>query len=71
MGIDRYMTMAEAIYYWDISKYKLNKKLQDEAFITAYVDEKLVKFFEHPENKKRYWIISNAAMEHWYGPKKR
>lgn len=71
MGIDRYMTIAEAIYYWDISKYKLNKKLQDEAFIAAYVDEKLVKFFEHPENKKRYWIISNVAMEHWYGPKKR
>ena len=44
MGIDRYMTIAEAIYYWDVSKYKLNKRLQDDEFIMPYVEEKLVKF---------------------------
>lgn len=71
MGIDRYMTIAEAIYYWDVSKYKLNKRLQDDEFIMPYVEEKLVKFFDHPENNKRHWIISQTAMEHWYGQKKR
>ncbi|GJM84114.1 hypothetical protein HMSSN139_66100 [Paenibacillus sp. HMSSN-139] len=72
MSINYYMTPAEAAYQWGIpqetvkSKLKpsINKKLDD------MIDRGLIKYFQHPEGKRREWIISADAMKEWFGEKK-
>lgn len=72
MNINDYMTPAEAAYRWGIpqetvkSKLKpsINKKLDD------MIDRGLIKYFQHPEGKRREWIISADAMREWFGKKK-
>lgn len=72
MNINDYMTPAEAAYRWGIpqetvkSKLKpsINKKLDD------MIDRGLIKYFQHPEGKRREWIISADAMREWFGEKK-
>ena len=76
--IEKYMTPLEASYLWGVpretlkNKYSpstLSKKRQEE--LNNMIEQGLVKFFKHPDRKRKEWIISKQAMIRWFGnPKK-
>lgn len=68
MGIDNYMTVQEAVNRWEITVYRLNKKLSDNDLIRRAVDDKILKNFKADATDKNNWIISKKFMEMWFGP---
>ncbi|HHY72289.1 MAG TPA: DNA-binding protein [Bacillus bacterium] len=73
--IDKYMSVAEAAYRWNVKKETIKNKLKP-AFPVAWeqteamIEQGLLKYFQHPEGKYKEWTISSAAMEKWFGPEK-
>ena len=68
MGIDNYMTVQEAVKRWEITLYRLNKKLSDNDLMRRAVDDKILKNFKVDTTDKNNWIISKKFMEMWFGP---
>ncbi|MEH6933521.1 DNA-binding protein [Bacillus sp. JJ783] len=75
--IDKYMTPSEAAFYWGILretiKNKYSPSLMNEKQINdleRMLQEGLVKYFLHPEGKRKEWIISRQAMYEWFGEPK-
>lgn len=68
MGIDNYMTVQEAVKRWEITLYRLNKKLSDNDLMRRAVDDKILKNFKAETTDKNNWIISKKFMEMWFGP---
>lgn len=72
--IQKYMTPAEAVYRWNIARETLRDKynptrITDEkrASIQNMLDKGLLKFFLHPKGQRKEWIISEQAMNIWFG----
>lgn len=67
--IDKYMTIPEAAHKWCISqetvKNKLKPSLNDDQ-INLMINQGLIKYFQKPNGQRKYWIISEKAMEHWF-----
>ncbi|MCD4642732.1 DNA-binding protein [Bacillus hominis] len=75
--IDKYMTPSEAAFYWGIPretiKNKYSPSLMNEKQINdleRMLQEGLVKYFLHPEGKRKEWILSRQAMYEWFGEPK-
>lgn len=73
-GIDAYMTISEAAYRWGIPqetiKNKLKPSIVGQESIDRMIEAGLIKYFQKPNGKLKEWIISEDAMEIWFGPKK-
>ena len=69
MKINNYMTVKEASYRWGIEYRTLREKLniKRRPSLQNDLDNGLVKYFKAPDAKQGEWIISNTAMEKWYG----
>lgn len=70
--IDNYMTPAEAAYKWGLNPETVKSRLKPSLYekqIEEMVDQGLIKYFQHPEGKRKEWIISTQAMEKWFGKK--
>lgn len=68
--IDNYMTPAEAAYRWGLPQETVKSRLKPSLYPTQVqemVDAGLIKYFQHPEGKRKEWIISAQAMEKWFG----
>lgn len=73
--IDKYMIVAEAAYRWglpiDTVKNKLKKSIKGNVEIIAKLEEKgLIKYSKHPDSTQGVWIITDDAMEKWFGENK-
>ncbi|APC48308.1 hypothetical protein BME96_09070 [Virgibacillus halodenitrificans] len=70
MNIHRYMTPNEAAYRWGINQEtvmtKLNSSLHQED-IDTFIKNGLIKFFAINDGTKKEWIITEEAMERWFG----
>lgn len=71
MEIDKYMTPSEAAYRWEVNQETVKNKLKPSINknINEFIDQGLIKFFQHPDGKRKEWIISEQAMEKWFGKK--
>lgn len=69
--IDKYMTPSEAAYRWGVNQETVRNKLKPSINknIEESIEQGLIKFFQHPDGKRREWIISDQAMELWFGKK--
>lgn len=71
--IDKYMTPAEAAHRWgekqETVKNKLKPSIAGEENLKEMIDQGLIKFFQKPGGKRKEWIISEKAMETWFGKK--
>lgn len=70
--IDNYMTPAEAAYRWELPQETVKSRLKPSLYekqINEMIEQGLIKFFQHPDGKRKEWIISTAAMEQWFGKK--
>lgn len=72
-GIDAYMTISEAAFRWGISqetiKNKLKPSIVGQESIDKMINAGLIKYFQKPGGKLKEWIISEQAMEIWFGKK--
>ena len=70
MDINKYMTISEAAHRWGIPtntvKNKLKPSVVGEDKINKMVKKGLIKYFIHPNSKRRDWIISDDAMKEWF-----
>ncbi|MEC0139720.1 helix-turn-helix domain-containing protein [Paenibacillus macerans] len=72
--IDNYMTPAEAAYRWGLPQETVKSRLKPSLYkeqIDEMLNAGLIKFFQHPDGKRREWIVTVQAMEKWFGPKKK
>lgn len=67
------MRPSEVAFYWGIPcetiKNKYSTSLMNEKQINdleRMLQESLVKYFLHPEGKRKEWIISQQAMYEWF-----
>lgn len=71
--IDKYMTPAEAAYRWGLPqetiKNKLKPSIVGQEAIDKMIDAGLIKYFQKPNGQRKEWIISEEAMEIWFGKK--
>ena len=70
--IDKYMTPAEAAYRWGLNQETVKNKLKpslNKEEIEQMEKEGIIKSFVRPYGKRREWIISDEAMERWFGEK--
>ena len=71
--IDKYMTPAEAAHRWGVSQETVKNKLKlsviGKESLQNMVDQGLVKYFQKPGGMRKEWIISEKAMELWFGKK--
>lgn len=70
--IDNYMTPAEAAYRWGLPQETVKSRLKPSLYekqINEMIELGLIKFFQHPEGKRKEWVISAQAMEYWFGKK--
>lgn len=77
LEIEKYMTPSEAAFHWGIPRDTLKNKyspsmLTDEkkAELDQMIREGIIKYFLHPEGKRKEWIISREAMLKWFGEPK-
>jgi hypothetical protein len=72
-GIDAYMTISEAAFRWGISQETIKNKLKPSIVGQESIDKMiragLIKYFQKPGGKLKEWIISEQAMEIWFGKK--
>lgn len=71
--IDNYMTVSEAAYRWEVSENTLKQRLKPYRHkkLDELINSGLLKYFKHPERKRREWIISREFMEMYYGEEKK
>lgn len=69
--IDKYMTPSEAAHRWGLSQETVKNKLKPSINknIDQMINDGLIKFFQKPEGQRKEWIITNEAMEKWFGKK--
>ena len=70
--INRYMTPSEASFKWGVNLDTLKNKLKpslNKVEIEYMEKQGYIKSFVEPKRKNRSWIISNDAMEKWFGNK--
>lgn len=67
MGIEKYMTVCEAISRWEISRYRLENKLSNEYITQKAINHKILKVYQDSEYAKKNWVISNEFMELFFG----
>lgn len=69
--IDKYMTPAEAAHRWGLPqetvKSKLKPSIVGEETINEMINAGLIKYFQKPDGRRKEWIISEKAMELWFG----
>lgn len=64
------MTPAEAAYRWGIKQETVKNKLKpslNEEQINEFIDKGYIKYFSKPGGQRKEWIISEKAMELWFG----
>jgi len=70
--IDNYMTISEAAHRWgknvETVKSRLKPSLHAEQ-IEKMKRKGLIKSFQKPDGQRKEWIITNEAMEMWFGEK--
>ncbi|MDY0395455.1 DNA-binding protein [Virgibacillus halophilus] len=68
------MTPNEAAYTWGINQETVKNKLKPSIVGQDTLDEMirkgLIKYFLHPNGKRKEWILSIEAMEKWFGKKR-
>lgn len=70
MEINKYMTPAEAAYRWGVNQETVKSKLKpslNQDQIEDFVTRGLIKYFQHPQGRRREWIVSDRAMKEWFG----
>lgn len=70
--IDKYMTPAEAAYRWGIKQDTVKNRLKPSVYpsqIDTFINAGLIKCFKKPGGQRNEWIISEKAMEKWFGKK--
>lgn len=71
--IDKYMSVAEAADRWgkpqETVKNKLKPSIVGQEAIDQMIKEGLIKYYQKPGSTRRDWIISDKAMEKWFGKK--
>lgn len=70
--IDNYMTVGEAAHHWNLPietvKNKLKPSIKGVKEAIEMMDEEgLIKYSKHPDSKQGVWIITQQAMEKWFG----
>lgn len=72
MEIDKYMTPSESAYRWGVNQETVKNKLKPSINknIDEFIEQGLIKFFQHPDGQRKEWIISEQAMEKWFGKNK-
>lgn len=77
LEIKKYMTPSEAAFKWGIPRDTLKNKYspsmmnsEKEKELEQMINEGLIKYFLHPEGKRKEWIISRDAMLKWFGEPK-
>ncbi|MEW4242328.1 DNA-binding protein [Priestia megaterium] len=77
LEIKKYMTPSEAAFNWGIPRDTLKNKYspsmmnsEKEKELEQMINEGLIKYFLHPEGKRKEWIISRDAMLKWFGKPK-
>ncbi|MEF2965050.1 helix-turn-helix domain-containing protein [Paenibacillus sp. M1] len=68
--IDDYMTPAEAAFRWGIPQETVKSRLKPSLYkkqIEEMLKKGLIKYFQHPDGKRREWILSVEAMKKWFG----
>lgn len=70
--IDNYMTPAEAAHRWGVNQETVKSRLKPSLYqsqIEEMINAGLIKFYLAPGGSRKEWIISDQAMEKWFGPK--
>ena len=72
MEINDYMTPSEAAYRWGINQETVKNKLKPSINknIDDFIEKGLIKFFQHPDGKRKEWVVTTQAMEKWFGKPK-
>ncbi|MDC3414255.1 DNA-binding protein [Terrihalobacillus insolitus] len=72
MRIDKYMTPSEAAFRWGLKQETVKSKLKPSInkHIDDMINDGLIKYFKKPNGQRKEWIISEDAMEIWFGDKK-
>lgn len=68
--IDNYMTPSEAAYVWGLPQETVKSRLKPSLYkkqIEEMLEAGLIKYFQHPDGKRKEWIVSVQAMEKWFG----
>lgn len=68
--IDKYMTPAEAAEKWGIKLATVKARLRFDYYgdkLNDMLDRGLIKYYKKPNGVNRDWIISEYAMEEWFG----
>lgn len=66
--IDKYMTVAEAVHRYGISRHTIKDRLAmrtDDAKrdVQALIDAGYIKYFKAPDAQRGEWIVTTTAME--------
>jgi len=68
MNIQNFLTINEAMYRWNISRYQINKVLENDYIVSKYSKRGHLKGVKLPSLKKPIWILSEEFMLSEFGP---